>query len=286
MNHQVLRPSHEQLGLLSSFERNSFRLADYINSHGITKRASHFYLRTVGAKWVYFCSRNLLHTIGLDNLAEIDSTRGIVLASNHRSFYDQFVLSSILFRKTKLLKRIYFPIRAEYFYQEPAGVLLGLAMAGMSMYPPIFREPTKRKFNTYSVERLVQILKQPGSVVGLHPEGTRNKGTDSYSLLKAQPGIGKLIMEAKPTVLPIFLNGLRNEFLAQLASNFNGNGSPVIAVFGKPLQLESFYEKPNKLRTHKEIADYVLGAIAELGQIEKTRRAALEGSPLRGPILE
>mgnify|MGYP001480307136 CR=1 FL=1 len=38
---------------------------------------------------------------------------------------------------------------------------------------------------------------QPGTVVGLHPEGTRGKGPDPYTFLPAQPGVGKLALVAE-----------------------------------------------------------------------------------------
>ena len=284
MSRTVIRPTTEQLAQLGLFERGSFALADFVNSNDLAKEAAQAFLSSVGSAWVYYCSRNLIHLRGLSNVRDLSPPRGLLLASNHRSLFDQYVISCWLFRTTRLLRRIYFPVRSDFFYERPMGVLVSLVMSALAMYPPVFRDPRKRDFNNYSVRRLIQILGQPGSVVGVHPEGTRNRGDDPYRLLPAQPGIGKLIMEARPTVVPIFINGLSNDFLTQVKANFDGQGEPIIVVFGEPLDLAPFYDKGNRLRTQKEVADFVLERIAGLGQREREYREELRVSPVRGPV--
>ncbi len=281
----TIRPTPEQLAPLSRFERAAFRVVDYVNTNPLTKAGSHAFLRSVGMTWVWTCSRNLIHMLGVEQLRKLSPSRGLLLASNHRSFFDQYIISACLFRTTTLLKRLYFPVRAEFWYQRPLGLAVSLLMSALSMYPPVFREQGKRDFNHYGVRRLVQILEEPGSVVGVHPEGTRNKGDDPYRLLPAQPGIGKLIMDARPTVIPIFVNGLGNDFAHQIRSNFDGTGVPVVLAFGAPLELEPFYARRNSLRTQKEAADFVLAAIAALGEQERAYRASLGGRPAGGPRL-
>ncbi len=209
----------------------------------------------------------------------------MLLASNHRSFFDLYAITCWLFRTTRLLEKIYFPVKADFFYERPLGVAVSLIMSALSMYPPVFRQPGKRDFNFYGVKRLIQLLEQPGNVVGVHPEGTRNLGSDPYTQLKAQPGVGKLVMGARPTVLPIFINGLCNDIKDQVRGNFDGTGAPVIIVVGEPLELSSFYSRKNILRTQKELADYVLEKIGELGPVEREYRQSLTPGPARGPVI-
>ena len=277
-------PTSEQLGQLTPFERRAFLLADFMNSRDLPKEAAQLYLRTFGAGWVYYCSRNLTHIIGLARLNRLRPPRGLLLASNHRSFFDQYFIACWLFRTTRLLERIYFPVRADFWYERPLGVAVSVVMSALCMYPPVFRQASKRGFNNFSLGRLVELLQQPGTVVGVHPEGTRNKGPDPYQLLRAQPGIGKMILGARPTVLPVFINGLTNDFVKQVRINFDGTGEPVIMVVGEPLDLEAFYAGPNRLRTQKEVADFVLGEIGKLGRIERDYRQRLARRPVRGPV--
>ena len=102
----------------------------------------------------------------------------------------------------------------------------------------------------------------------IYPEGTRNKSDDPYSFLRAQPGVGKLIMDARPQVIPVFIAGLCNDLPKQIARNWNRE--EVIRIyFGEQLELSGHLGKPDRLRTHKEIADFVMEKIAELAEQDR-----------------
>ena len=158
-------------------------------------------------------------------------------------------------------------------------------MSMLSMYPPIFRDSKKRDFNSYALRRLLQLLERPGTVVGMHPEGTRNKSDDPYRLGRAQPGIGKMIMSAKPDVLPIFINGLGNDLRKQVGGNFDRSGPPIVIVIGDPIDLASYYSQRNTLRAQKNVADHVVDAIGRLGEIERSVRDELLAAPVPGPTM-
>ena len=111
-------------------------------------------------------------------------------------------------------------------------------------------------------------------LVGFHPEGTRNKNDDAYTPLPAQPGVGKLVMDAWPIVVPAFINGLSNDIVADINGNFAGT-KRVVAVFGEPMDLSQFKTMGNRLSSHKRIADALLARIYELGQEEQQYRATL-----------
>ncbi|MGH7785077.1 MAG: 1-acyl-sn-glycerol-3-phosphate acyltransferase, partial [Candidatus Binatia bacterium] len=182
--------------------------------------------------------------------------------------------SSVLFRRTKRPMRLFFPVRAKFFYDNPAGWLVNFLMGWWSMYPPFFREgndASKREFDKYSLRRLIQICSYGnGTVVGFHPEGKRNLNEDAYSLLPAQPGVGTVIYSARPQVVPVFIAGLGNDLPKQILGNWRG-GQKVRIWFGEPLDLGDLYEKPNRLRTHKEIADFLMIKIGELAESDRER---------------
>src|SRR2546429_6871258 len=50
-------------------------------------------------------------------------------------------------------------------------------------------------------------------------EGTRNKSDDPYSFLRPQPGVGKLIKDANPQVVPIFIRS--EEHTSELQSRLH-----------------------------------------------------------------
>ena len=246
------------------------------------KRAAHLYLREFGAWWVERCTRSLLHVEGLDHVLALHPDRGVVLASNHRSFFDLYVVSSVLLRHAPWIERMYFPVRSSYFYERPDGIAVNLAMSALAMYPPILRSPAKRAFNNFAVGALTDVARQRGSVVGLHPEGTRSKTDNPYTLLPAQPGIGEVIHAARPIVLPAFVLGLGNDFVGQVRSNFDGTGEPITIVFGAPLELGDLLDAQPRLRTYKRISDRVRNAITVLGERERQLRIEC-GFPSKAP---
>ena len=147
------------------------------------------------------------------------------------------------------------------------------------MYPPFFASgenpmPEKRAFDKHSFRLLTELCRNgPGNVISFHPEGTRNKGTDPYSYLPAQPGVGKLIKDAAPQVIPVFVAGLGNNLPKQVLGNWTG-GEKVRIHFGPLLDLSGFLDKRDHVRTYKEISDFVMRKIAELG--EQDRQLSVE----------
>ncbi len=270
----TLRPRPEQLAVLTRFERFAFDLADTINAKPPLKRAAHTFLKTLGASWVYVCTKSLLHVKGLEHLQNLAVDRGVVIASNHRSFFDLYVMSSVLLRNTKWVTGMYFPVRGDYFYDRPDGIVVNGIMSAWAMYPPIMRRPEARAFNEFTVDLMAEILTRPGNVVGMHPEGTRNKTDDPYTLLPMQIGIGQMVHRSRPIVVPMFVLGLGNDFPKQVKSNFDGTGEPITLMFGPPVDFAPLLDEPARLRTYKKITDRLRDVLTDLGQQERRWREA------------
>ena len=260
-------PEPAEIEVLSRFERAGFRLTHRMNL-GVWKRLMTFFQRHIGSLWIFLATYNLMNVFGIENVEETDPHRPLILVANHRSFFDMYTVSSVLFRRTKRPMELYFPVRGKFFYDNPLGWFVNFVMGWFSMYPPFFREARdarKREFDKYSMRRLVQICSMPSNhVIGFHPEGKRNLEGGMYDLLPAQPGIGKVIYASRPQVIPVFIAGLGNDLPKQILGNWTG-GQKVRIWFGRPIDLSEFYEKGDRIRTHKEIADSLMSKIAELG---------------------
>jgi len=268
-----LDPTAEELEVLSSFERFALRLTQRMN-RGAWKRFWTWCQSTMGAGWIHLSTYNIMNVYGLEHVEAASRDRPLVLVANHRSFFDMYAVSTVLFRETSWRKQLFFPVRGRFFYQSPLGLLVNLIMGWWSMYPPFFTGgdhplPEKRAFDKYSFRILSSLARTgPGNIIGFHPEGTRNKDADPYSFLRAQPGVGKLIMDARPQVIPVFIAGLCNSLPRQVMRNWNRE--EVIRIhFGPQLDLSEHLDKPDRLRTHKEIADTVMQKIAELGEQDR-----------------
>jgi len=267
----ALLPTTEELSVLSGMEKVGFRLADKMN-RGAWKRFWTFCQRHIGSLWIKIATYNLMNVFGLENIEQTDVRKPLLLVANHRSFFDMYTVSSVLFRQTTRPIKLFFPVRAKFFYDSPLGWFVNFVMGWFSMFPPFFREDReikKRAFDKFSMRRLIEICSRgEAHVIGFHPEGKRNLSEDAYSFLPAQPGIGKVIMASHPQIVPIFIAGLGNDLPKQILGNWRG-GEKIRIRFGKPIDLSEFYEKRDSLRTHTEIADFLMQKIGELAEEDK-----------------
>jgi 1-acyl-sn-glycerol-3-phosphate acyltransferase len=272
-----LEPTQEELAVLSPFERFAFRLVRRMN-RGRWKRFWTFCQRTLGAGWIHLSTYNIMNVYGLENVDAVSHERPILLVANHRSFFDMYAVSTVLFRHTTWRKQLFFPVRGRFFYQNPVGLIVNLIMGWFSMFPAFFATgdhpiPEKRTFDKFSFRVLTELARTgAGNIIGFHPEGTRNKSDDPYSFLRAQPGVGKLIMDARPQVIPVFIAGLCNSLPKQVARNWNRE-EMIRIYFGPRLDLSDHLNKPDRLRTHKEIADFVMQKIDELAERDREARS-------------
>jgi 1-acyl-sn-glycerol-3-phosphate acyltransferase len=276
----TLEPSPDEFQVLSWFERFAFRLVRRMNQ-GNWKRFWTWCQSIFGAGWIHFSTYNLMQVYGLENVVSAGRDRPILLAANHRSFFDMYTVSTVLFRHTSWRKQLFFPVRGRFFYDSPLGLFVNLVMGWWSMYPPFFASGEnplleKRAFDKFSFRLLTRLCSDgPGNVIGFHPEGTRNKAPDPYSYLPAQPGIGKLIKDAAPQVIPVFIAGLGNDLPKQVLGNWTG-GEKIRIHFGPKIDLTDYLAKKDHVRTYKEISELVMSKIAELG--EQDRQMILESS--------
>src|SRR5882724_3971537 len=161
---QPLEPTSEELGVLLRFERFAFRVTHRMNL-GDWKRFWTWCQSFFGAGWIQLSTYNLMRVYGLEHIEAVDHDRPILLVANHRSFFDMYTVSTVLFRRTPWRKQLFFPVRGRFFYQSLAGMFVNLVMGWWSMYPPFFVTgedplPAKRPFDKYSMRRLAQICRE------------------------------------------------------------------------------------------------------------------------------
>jgi 1-acyl-sn-glycerol-3-phosphate acyltransferase len=283
----TLEPTAEELAVLSAFECFTFRLTRRMNRGG-WKRFWTFCQRTLGAGWIRVSTYNLMRVYGLEHIEAAQRERPLLLVANHRSFFDMYVVSTVLFRQTRWRKQLFFPVRGRFFYDTLGGLLVNFVMGWWSMFPPFFAggdnpKLDKREFDKFSMRLLASLCQEgAGNVIGFHPEGTRNKGSNPYTFLRPQPGVGKLIKDARPQVVPVFIAGLGNNLTRQVLGNWRG-GEPVRVHFGPAIDFSEFYDRRDSVRTYKEIADFVMLKIAELGEQDAAARALEAKRDALGP---
>lgn len=262
---------------LSRIERAQIRWIRASFQPGWLDQTLRFFQRTIGQAWIHHCTKHLRHIHGLERLPPLDGPDSVIVVANHRSFFDLYVVTAALVRGG-LKKRIVFPVRSNFFYDTWLGWFVNGIMSFFAMYPPIFRDRRKAFLNPACLAELSWLLRRGGVFAGLHPEGTRKRDDDPYTFLPAQPGVGKVIHDARVTVVPVFINGLLNDLPRQVAGNFTRKGPPIHVVFGHPIDFDDLYAQKGSPRVYRAIAERCLEAIGALGQEERLLRAGKDAS--------
>jgi 1-acyl-sn-glycerol-3-phosphate acyltransferase len=259
-------------GQLSPWERFNVALARKTLEPGGVDRVMRTLQRHVGARWINGAIPRLRHVHGIERLPALRPEQSFLCVSNHRSFFDLYVVSAHLVARG-MPHRLVFPVKSNFFYDRLLGPVVNGAMSFFAMYPPIFRDRERAALNIASLDELVRLLAQGGTFVGIHPEGTRKKDDDPYTFLPAQSGVGRVIHKARVPVLPVFINGLVNSIPEQVRGNLTGKGTKVFVVFGEPVDFGAALDAPGSPRTYKKLSEMALAAIGKLGEEERRLRS-------------
>jgi 1-acyl-sn-glycerol-3-phosphate acyltransferase len=269
---------------LTTVERLALRFAEAANENPRGKWLQTQFLRGISYAWVRACLANRMLVEGLDDLKALHPERGVMFVANHRSFFDQYaMLLACYMGQVHWAKRLYFPVRSNFFYDQPLGIVVNAAIAGGAMYPPIYRQAERRAKNDEALDKMVEIVSQPGNVLGMHPEGTRGKGPDPYATLPAQPGVGKLALLAKPVVIPAFIHGLGNNIVEDIKWNFGSEARrshAVVTVFGPPVDYNDLLAEKPRPTLYKKCADRFMADIKKLMGREKEIRAQIDAGQI------
>ena len=187
---------------------------------------------------IYATILNSFRATGLEN---IPRQGGVLLAANHISAFETILLPVVIIR--------HFPMRMLW---APAKEELFRKPLERWLYSTWGAFPVKRGRDVRAAKVLNELLRDQR--VMLFPEGTRHR---DGRLGQGNRGVGKVIYDTRPTVIPTALIGLNHW-------KFLGLRQQGEAVFGEPLDLADLYRLPDCKETHQLIVDRVMAAIAEL----------------------
>ena len=196
--------------------------------------------------WVMICSRGILFYAGFLNRLQILGSKhipvsgGVLLLSNHISAYDTVLLPAAVQKKYPW-QMIWAPAKEELF----RNALLGAIFRSWGAFP------VKRGRDVRAGKKLGQLLQS--EKVMLFPEGTRHKDAQ---LGKGNRGVGKLIYEHRPVVVPTTLSGINHWKLMKC-------GQQGRVYFGAPLDFSDLFEREDSKETHLLIVERVMKAIAD-----------------------
>ncbi len=191
---------------------------------------------------VYASLINRFRSKGVEN---IPGEGGILFVANHISAYETIFLPWAILRNFPLCM-LWAPAKEELFKKPLQGWL----------YSSWGAFPVRRGRDLRAGKVINELLKDQR--VMLFPEGTRHP---DGVLGKGNRGVGKIIYDTRPSVVPTALIGLnRWKF-----PGINQNG---MVVFGRQLDFSDLYGKEDTKETHQQIVDRVMEAIAQLLKAE------------------
>ncbi len=119
---------------------------------------------------------------------QVPRTGGLIVASNHVSYWDPPLIGAALPREISFLAK-------EELFRTP---LLGAVIRAYNAIP------IRRGVADLSgMARAIEVLKQGGALL-MFPEGTRRRDGDLHP---ARPGVGMLAVNAEVPILPVFIAG-------------------------------------------------------------------------------
>jgi 1-acyl-sn-glycerol-3-phosphate acyltransferase len=188
---------------------------------------------------------------------------GFLLAANHISHFDPFIISLVIRRKIDWMTM------AEFFRPPALGVLLRAVDAF-----PVNRDRADRKTIRTAIERL-----KKGHVVGLFPEGGIRDG--ARSLLEGaplRPGASTLAHMASVAVLPCVIVG--SDRLYSTTHWLPFRRTPIWIAFGNPIShFPELQKSEARERVESELASAFKNLYAEMQQTFHLTTEDLPHSP-------
>jgi 1-acyl-sn-glycerol-3-phosphate acyltransferase len=238
--------------------------------------------RTRDPDWVYEMVRlitslyayTLLRTRSISS-DKVPATGAVILAPNHFSFMDHFLLGAYIRRKVRFMAKSQLFARPMQFIYTHGGVF-----------------PVRRGARDEEAFITAESVLDRGGVVAMYCEGGRSR--TGHLQDRAKPGIGRLALETGAPIVPVAIHG------SARIRNWKKLRFPKVSVeYGDPLRYEKV-ENPTR-EQQQAVADEIFTAIkrlyAELEQdghevvakrARAARRSALRAArdaarALRGP---
>jgi 1-acyl-sn-glycerol-3-phosphate acyltransferase len=202
----------------------------------------------IGLLWWEVIMRvlNRVTIVGREHIPQRGASN-ILICSNHISALDPFLIGIVSMPKfSPVWWRA--PAKEELFDRPIVNTVLKTWGAF----------PVKRGQRDFaSMGRMVELL--PSSVIVIFPEGT---WSETGQLLRGRSGVGKVIYEARPTVIPVAITGA--DRILPRGHTLPRIGQRMTIAFGPPVDLERFYAEPDSPELSQRIVDAVMAAIGAL----------------------
>lgn len=186
----------------------------------------------------------------IEGLENVPKTGAVILASNHLSVIDSFLIPIYAGRPVAFLAK------AEYFEgrklrQRAVGTFMGAFGA----------VPVKRGAGRAAVAALDTLtdLLVAGQAIGIHPEGTRSL---DGRLHRGHTGVAQLALMTGAPVVPLGLIGTEN--VLPVGAKLPKIGAKFTMRFGEPLDFARYEGLADSPAIRRSVTDEIMYAILEL----------------------
>jgi len=177
----TLQPTKSELETLHWVERFAYHVSDFNHTH----------LRGLRVIWNGVFVRGLVlgmvgrrtRVFGEEHIKHLGSHDKVLIASNHRTFFDFWVITVCgLWAKGGVSLFSFYPVRSTWVYTNFGGMFMNMSFSSYAMFPPLMNTPSDKKneemrtvddahkWNDYAIRRVISDLKSPGVLCGIHPE--------------------------------------------------------------------------------------------------------------------
>ncbi len=197
----------------------------------------------------------------IEGLEHVPAEGAAIIAGNHLSFSDHFLMPAILKR------RITFLAKAEYFTGPGVKGRLTAFFFRSAGQIPVDR--SGKDAGQAAIREGLGVLSKD-ELLGIYPEGTRSHDGRLY---KGKVGVAVMALKAGVPVVPCAMIGT---FEAQPPGKVIPNIHPVVIRFGEPLDFSRYEGMENEKAVLRAITDEIMYAILSLSEQEYVDRYAAD----------
>lgn len=176
----------------------------------------------------------------------LPTNQGYIVASNHSSHIDPFIITSIIYFKRGRMARY-------IGKKESLNNIIWRFIYKTFDVIPIDRSSKSEKTLNYAVKCL-----KKKEIIGIFPEGTR---TYDGNIQKGKTGVARMALQSDVCIVPIAIKGTSDLWPRQ--KKFPKIKRSIKVNIGKPIYLHDYQKKKISKRTLREITDSIMGRIEE-----------------------
>ncbi|MFE2265137.1 lysophospholipid acyltransferase family protein [Streptomyces griseosporeus] len=195
----------------------------------------------------------LLFRPRIEGLEHVPASGPAIVAGNHLSFSDHFLMPAVLRR------RITFLAKREYF--TGPGIKGRLIAAFFRSAGQIPVDRSGKEAGQAAIREGLGVLRK-GELLGIYPEGTRSHDGRLY---KGKVGVAVMALKAGVPVVPCAMIGT---FEAQPPGRVVPRLHPVVIRFGKPLDFSRYAGLEDEKAVLRAVTDEIMYAILSLSEQE------------------